>query len=1223
MINRILRKIVLVAALLHSLSMSATIVSELTVNTLPAPAGIDSAPAFGWKIIGDGAGDNQAGYEIKVYSDETRSNMIYSSGFVESGATQNIVLSDLILTPVTRYYWAVESKTNSGEVINSATAHFDTGLMGDWSGARWLRSGGSAFNDGTLKYTDIDQTIDATINVVSGNPGITFSTESERCCFNWQFMLEEDNVTLSHLISNWGDFVNHGQTVLQGFTKNDFIGKDVKIRIEVEAKPRRITTFVNDEKVDEFVSANKIIYPNGIGFCDRSNVASHEIYINNIKHTYTFSDGVTEEYMVEDFEDGYCHNILDLDVIKIGDIYKGHIKSSAEGYFVAEIDMHQPVFYNDFKIDKEIESAWLFTSSLGCYDAYINGERVGTKLSDGSIIYEELKPSSTDFRHIASYFSHDVTYLLKNDKNIIGIELNKGYTRGDIGHGVYKTFPCIIAKLHIKYTDGTEQTIVTDSSWKMSATGPLMDGDIYRGEYFDARYLYPWDKEYNNKPLAVRLYSELNVSIVPFFGQPLRTITPLSAKNIVVYDGVETGNDYGQIKISRQWTTPQSVILRKGETAIYDFGQNCSFVPRFKVKGKRGSRIKMRFAERINDSGLKSRNNDGPQGSIYRKNYRFDNVAVLYYTLSGNEEGEVHTPTSTFFGARYCEVRATDDVEIISLESLPLTSSYEQIGQVATDNDLVNKIFSNTLWSQYSNIINIPIDCPSRNERMGWTGDINTFALTAMYNADIIELLRKWLRDLRLGQLEDGAYPDIAPYTIDNKSYGNVAWADAGIMIPWNLYMMSGKIDIIKENYPSMKRYMDYVASFVQGNIQYPGTKNTYADWWGFGTIDKLFMSEVYYAHYAELMTKMATALTESPGDAYDNDANCYAMLYSAIKEEIQSLYFDSMGLTSPTQAACSLAIVFNICADDNQRKAVGKQLADLIASNGYKLDTGFVCTAFILKALSETGNDDVAYRLLLQRDCPSWLYMIDQGATTFWEHWDGYTSESGFAKFRENSFNHFAFGAVVEWMYTYMAGIMYDESAPGFKRIIFKPHPDVRVAAYDNSDNIHHVRASHVGPYGEISAQWNMDGSDFTYNVSVPNNSEALVLLPVSENVSVNGAKVEDIEDVEYVGKIDGRQAFNIKPGNYFFATQDALDLKDEVIPHIAVFPNPVSDVLHLRTNSEINSVTLYDLSSRLIMVWEGNKSDLDVSFLQSAGIYLLKISTPKGDIVKKIVKI
>lgn len=421
MINRILRKIVLVAALLHSLSLSATIVSELTVNTLPAPAGIDSAPAFGWKIIGDGAGDNQAGYEIKVYSDETRSNMIYSSGFVESEATQNIVLSDLILTPVTRYYWAVESKTNSGEVINSATAHFDTGLMGDWSGARWLRSGGSAFNDGTLKYTDIDQTIDATINVVSGNPGITFSTESERCCFNWQFMLEEDNVTLSHLISNWGDFVNHGQTVLQGFTKNDFIGKDVKIRIEVEAKPRRITTFVNDEKVDEFVSANKIIYPNGIGFCDRSNVASHEIYINNIKHTYTFSDGVTEEYMVEDFEDGYCHNILDLDVIKIGDIYKGHIKSSAEGYFVAEIDMHQPVFYNDFKIDKEIESAWLFTSSLGCYDAYINGERVGTKLSDGSIIYEELKPSSTDFRHIASYFSHDVTYLLKNDKTLLAL----------------------------------------------------------------------------------------------------------------------------------------------------------------------------------------------------------------------------------------------------------------------------------------------------------------------------------------------------------------------------------------------------------------------------------------------------------------------------------------------------------------------------------------------------------------------------------------------------------------------------------------------------------------------------------------------------------------------------------------------------------------------------------------------------------------------------------
>lgn len=1223
--GRFLFSLIVVSAI----SGRAAEVANLTVNTLSNPSGIDDSPAFGWQITDEVPSFSQVGYEIKIYSDAEYSNVVYSSGFVASDSSSNVRIADFSMSPATRYYWTVDVEGDKGDMATSdELAYFDTGVMGDWSGARWIRTGSVAYDDGVLTDRNIRQTIEFKMNVVSGNPGVTFSTEDERSCFLWQFRFDGDEVSLVRKYSQWSDFIDCGEVLLQGFSRDDFYGVEATIRIEIEGRTNSVATFVNDEKVDDYKMADKMIYPDRIGFCDRSQGASNEIVIDDISVTYTYSDGVSETILHENFDGGVSHHFLDVDIIKTGDDYKGNIKGDDTGYFIAQMESHQPVFYTDFNIDRKVSSARLFTSAIGTYEIFLNGERVGTRLPDGTMAYEELKPGWSDYRHMVQYLSHDVTDMFRDGDNMIGIEVCKGYALGDIAHNVYSTngiwFSSVIAKLVIRYIDGTEDVIVTDGSWKLSLHGPVMDGDIYRGEYFDARYTYPWQEGYRFKPFAVRL-NDVKANIVSFSGHPVRALSPLKPVNIIVYDEVSENNDFGKIVEKKSWDGPHSFVLEKGETAIFDFGQNLAGVPKFEVKGPRGAKLKIRVAEMLNDSGALSRNNDGPEGSVYRKNYRYDNVGVVNYTLSGDSVGEVYRPTTSYFGFRYCEVTASEDVMLDSFESIPLTSSYEKIGEITTDNQSVNKIFENTIWGQYSNVINVPVDCPSRNEKMGWTGDVNVFANTAVYNANLIETLRVWLRELRNGQREDGAYSDIAPYSINNGSIGHTAWADAGIFVPWVLYRMSGNFEIIRENYQSMKRFMDYTSTVGASGLKYPGLENAYGDWWGFADIDSRFMSQAHYAKMAELMAKMAKVLSECDGDSYDSDCDEYSALFSNITEEMQSLYFNEGGLNNPSQGACALAVMFNVCADEEQRKAVGQQLADLVVSNGYKLNTGFVCTPFLLPALTETGHDDVAYELLLQRACPSWLYMIDQGATTFWEHWDGYTPEKGFHTNRENSFNHYAYGAVVEWMYSHMSGIRPDEECPGFKKIIFMPFPDRRAESAVGSPVIKQAKATHRSPYGIISAEWRSENGELaSYDISVPSNTEAEVHLPMQVevgNIQINESSAIDSKGVDYMGTQNGRHIFKVLPGNYTFLRSNTSSSNETVLPEVSVYPNPVADFLYIETSEDVNGVSIYDLSGKMIGVWSGDSGRLDLSGI-SSGMYILRVELPDSCIVKKIIK-
>lgn len=578
--------------------------------------------------------------------------------------------------------------------------------------------------------------------------------------------------------------------------------------------------------------------------------------------------------------------------------------------------------------------------------------------------------------------------------------------------------------------------------------------------------------------------------------------------------------------------------------------------------------------------------------------------------MSG-EENETYSPTNTFYGFRYCELTPTDDVEIVSIKGVPISSSHDDIGSISTDNEMVNRLISNIIWGQRSNLISVPTDCPQRDERLGWTADTQVFSNTAMYNSNVSAFYQKWMTDVRDGQREDGAYYDIAP--VSWTEFGNGAWADAGVIVPWNVYVMSGNKKIIEDNYDSMEKFMTWLSTQQGEGYLYQGGGIAHGDWLSFATTDPRYVSVAYYAYDAQLMAKMSRVLSKSENDEYAQKAVKYETLFNNIKDEFQKRFFiaSTGALRRPTQTACLLALNFNLYKDEKQYEYLTKRLENLIASNGEKLNTGFVGTAVINTTLSDNGLTDKAYNLLLQRECPSWLYSIDQGATTMWERWDSYTKEKGFGDAAMNSFNHYAYGAVGEWMYRNMAGIAVSEENPGFKHIIIRPNIDSRKSIPDGQERINKVDCSYDSNYGKIVSSWTAgDGVMLDYKVVVPANATATLYIPVvSENTTVyeNGIPASEAEGIEFVKYENGMMIYNIGSGSYHFTTDGTNDISEvEKTNKLSVYPNPVKDRLYLSCDEEISKVNLCSMSGNIVKSIDGDCSSIDMSDM-AAGLYLL----------------
>ncbi len=697
-----------------------------------------------------------------------------------------------------------------------------------------------------------------------------------------------------------------------------------------------------------------------------------------------------------------------------------------------------PYLRKGFNLGGPVKSATLFVTALGLYECEINGQRVGD---------EVLAPGWTNYRRRVQVQSFDVTGLLKPGENAIGAILGDGWYCGFVGwknRQNYGERPLLLASLEVALEDGTKAVVATDGSWKTSA-GPILENDLLMGEVYDARReLEGWsgagfdDSAWEAVNIAT---PEPLPELSPRLGPPVRRIEEIA---------------------------PVSFDAERG---IYDLGQNFAGRARLRVRAKRGTLVKLRFAEVLEN------------GAMYTANLRGARVTDYYICKGGAEE--VWEPRFTFHGFRYVEVTGLGTGETAEVTGIVLHSDVPPTGEFRCSNELLNQLQHNIQWGQKSNFVDVPTDCPQRDERLGWTGDAQVFCATAAFNRDVSGFFHKWMRDVRDSQTEQGGVPCVIPFFpvfANADEDGGPAWADAAVICPWTIYLCYGDRSILEENYEAMERYMRYMAEHrCVGRIR----SHPDADVWGGfgdwlakdgggteGTTPRALIGTAYYAYDAGIMAKVAALLGR------EADAKRYAALRAEIVEAFRRRYVTPDGLVLPgTQTAYVLALHFDLLPV-SQRETALKELVRDIEARGCHLSTGFVGTPYLLKTLEDAGRIDVAFRLLEQETYPSWLFPVKNGATTIWERWDGWTPDKGFQDVGMNSFNHYAYGAVGDWMYQTVAGLSLDANRPGYEHIVFRPHP---------GGSLTWAEASLQTRQGKTSIRWELDGTNLRVRFTVP----------------------------------------------------------------------------------------------------------------------------------------
>lgn len=777
-----------------------------------------------------------------------------------------------------------------------------------------------------------------------------------------------------------------------------------------------------------------------------------------------------------------------------------------------------------------VKYARVDATAMGVYELYCNGRRVGRLNDVGETVYDEMKPGWTDYRARVLYYSYDLTPYLHEGENTLLAAVAPGWYDGRINYGTYgETHVAFMAAIRILDAAG-ERTVYTDTDWQGAWGSAVRASDIWDGELYDARQPSPAELSAGEGSIAWGTVEteERDLFVTPHVGPTVTVRAGLTRKpeSIVIYHGTEdNGTDYGRVHTVRTSRGEDGFTLRRGETAVIDLGQNMVGRPAFTVEGKEGTTVTVRVAEMLNDSGSSARGNDNPEGSVYTANYRTARSKALY-TLCGTAGGETYCPLFTFFGFRYLEFTATEDVTVSSLSCPVMGSDTRETGHMETSHPAVNQLISNILWGQRGNYFSIPTDCPQRDERLGWTGDTQSFCGTAAYNADVDGFFHKWLQDVRDSQTADGRYTDVVPY-IRVVGYGNGAWGDAGIIVPYIIWKMYADTAIIEEHYASMERYMDWLAT-----TDLEGPDTVYGDWLSYEPTDKRYISVAFYALDAHFMTFMSRAIGK------EDRAEHYESVYTAIRAHFQARYCDENGDLLPefrSQTGCLLALRLGLL-DEQNVPAVAAALKQNIIDNGYKLSTGFVGTPILCTALAECGENNLAYSLLLQTGNPSWLYSIEQGATTIWERWNSYTKATGFGDVSMNSYNHYAYGAVQEWMYRHVAGIETTKDAPGFAHPLLCPKPDTRTPDElpEGQVNITWVKTRFDSHSGLIVSNWDMtDG--FVYECEVP--VEATLHLPVLTAAETFLADGEEQRFDAYDRTPDGYAVIlRLTPGRHVF---------------------------------------------------------------------------------------
>ncbi len=691
-----------------------------------------------------------------------------------------------------------------------------------------------------------------------------------------------------------------------------------------------------------------------------------------------------------------------------------------------------------FHITRPLRRAVAYVSALGICDLYLDNIRVSE---------DRFTPGWTDYTRRVYYRTYDVSKLLPPGNHAIGAILADGWYSGYLGFArerdQYGSRPRILVKLRLEYQDGTEEEIGSDSSWK-AATGPLQEADFLMGESFDAR-IAPGGM-FGTDDAGVQ-WSQADVGAEV---HPLLQAHP--APPVLAFAEV----------------TPKSITAVAPETWVIDLGQNFAGVVRLRVSGKAGQKITLRHAERLN-----------PDGTIYTTNLRTAR-ALDTYVCRGDVE-EVWEPRFTFHGFQYVEIRGlTQPPTTSTITGVAVSSATPIAGSFECSNTMVNRLASNVLWTQRANFIDIPTDCPQRDERLGWTGDAEVYIRAACLYADVQAFFHKWLVDLTDAQRADGQFPMVAPLKVAGDD-GGPAWADAGVICPWTVYEMYGDTSILETNYPAMTKFVEFTRHRSTPELLPPKEFHCFGDWLNINAeTPKEVIYTAYFARSADLTAKSAAVLGKK------SDAESYRQLFTSVKSAFNSAFVDAEGhVKGNTQTGYVLALAFGLLDEPVKSMAAKNLLAD-IEARGWHLSTGFIGTKDLMLVLSSIGRADVAYRLLLNETFPSWGFTIKNGATSIWERWDGWTPDKGFQDPGMNSFAHYSFGAVYQWMVETIGGIRCD--APAYARILIAPQPGGTIT----SANVSYNSAS-----GPITTAWNIRQGRMSLAVKIPPGTSAHIRLP------------------------------------------------------------------------------------------------------------------------------
>jgi alpha-L-rhamnosidase len=1038
-------------------AQSAVSVINLRCEYLNNPLGIDiQRPRLSWELISDAKNKKQKAYQILVSTDSAALTLnkadAWDSKKKNSVQTNQVVYQGKSLKPFTLYFWKVRVWDESETLSEwSPVAHF---LVGAFSQKDW-----------TAKWIGGAETPVAPEDVYYNHTGYRSDVVAQADAGKW-------------IIVDLGKEQTFDRIRLYPLQKNEKLFP-LRFSVEVASNSKFSAPKVladesaNDMTVQESTPYEKQ-FPAVRGRYIRIKVGKLPVAGEG-----QYGYGLTE---IEVLNEG--KNIALNKTVQVSDymiehgnwepclLTDGYLRPTGLSDYFANIPP-SPLLRKEISINKKIKRAFYYTSAQGIYEAYINGQKVGTQV---------FAPEFTDYDSHLQYQTYDVSRLLQPGVNALGATLADGWYAGARwshpwrgGYGFFRKF---FSQLMIYYEDGTSETIATDNTWKYLAQGPITEASYFKGEVYDAKNEQKdWDKPgYDDSQwTAAVAYPTGKTNLCAQMNEPIAIIKELEAMSLRKIDG---------------------------DKYIFDMGQNMVGWCRITLPYNPGKPIKLRYSEMLNSDG-----------SMYMANMRGAKPEDVYNP--DNERSISYEPRFTYHGFRYVEVSGlTQSPQLDIIRGKVVASSSPETGTFSTSNKDVNKLWENILWTQWGNLISIPTDCPQRDEREGYLADAQIFSQTAIYNLNMAGFYTKWTRDIRDSQLPDGRFPDFAPHDDKWRTFFNApGWADAGVIIPWRVYQNYNDTEILSKQYEAIRRFVEFNhkhnPELVWRNIR----GNNFGDWLNGNTIrskdyprtggkvpDDVFATG-YFFYSTDILAKTAKLLGKV------DDYKKYSALASSIKTVFNEKFVSADGVVEGnTQAGYALALQFGLLPEELRVKAAAN-MVEAIKAYDYRISTGIHSTIWMMKQLSEYGYNDIAYQLLLSRRFPSWFYSIDQGATTIWERWDGYVAGRGFQSAGMNSFNHVAIGAVGEWMYSHILGIRPDESNPGYRHFYIKPQP---------GNNLEWAKGSYHAITGNIEVSWTNKDKTFTLEINIPVNTEATVVTPF-DNKTYNAGSGKHSFTVKY----------------------------------------------------------------------------------------------------------